>query len=128
MVKGVNMTLKSYLWGLRIIALISVISWVIVIVNIDPDVSVFVGQGLFFVSMFAMLSSTLTLFFTWMRKTMSGGESAFVHLGMSLRQGILISLLVIVLLFFQRLQILVWWDGLLLAAGFFLIELYFLTR
>lgn len=122
------MTLKSYLWGLRIIALVSVIAWITVVINIDPESSVFAGQSLFFASMFAMLSSILTLFFTWMRKTMSGGESAFVHLGMSLRQGILISLLVIVLLVFQRLQILVWWDGLLLVAGFFLIELYFLTR
>lgn len=122
------MTLKSYLWGLRIIALISIVSWVTVVVNIDPEASVFAGQGLFFASMFAMLSSMLTLFFTWTRRRMAGGENAFVHLGMSLRQGILISLLVIVLLIFQRIQILVWWDGLLLAGGFFLIELYFLTR
>ncbi len=122
------MTLRSYLWGLRALVGISAASLAVVVMRIDPETSIFVGQSLFFVSLFLTLAGIFTLFFTWMRKMTSGGENAFVHLGMSLRQGILLSLLVIFLLIFQRLQILIWWDGLLLAAGFFIIELYFLTR
>jgi hypothetical protein len=106
----------------------SAVLWLVVIMRIDPTASIFIGQSLFFVSLFLMLTGIFALFFTWMRKMMSGGESAFVHLGMSLRQGMLLALLIIFLLIFQRLQILIWWDGLLLAAGFFIIELYFLTR
>lgn len=122
------MTLKSYLWGLRFVTIISAISWITVVMRIDPETSIFVGQSLFFVSLLLTLSGIFTLTFTWMRRRVSGGENAFVHLGMSLRQGVLLAVLIIVLLIFQRLQILIWWDGLLVVAGFFIIELYFLTR
>jgi len=47
---------------------------------------------------------------------------------LSLRQGMLLSLLACGLLFLQSFRILVWWDGLLLLAGIFLIELYFLNK
>jgi hypothetical protein len=61
------------------------------------------------------------------RKTL-GEEAAQSNAGLSLRQGILLAILVIALLVLQSFRMLVWWDGLLVLAGVILIELYFLSR
>jgi hypothetical protein len=122
------MTLKSYLWGLRIWTLFSLVAWGLVVYYIDPDKTGILGQALFFASLFLALSGLLILFSTWVRRKINGPELALAQLGMSFRQGILLALLVIILLIFQKLRILIWWDGLLVAGGIFLIELYFLSK
>jgi len=60
----------------------------------------------------------------WARKT----EIRNAHLNTSLRQGILLSLMLVVGLAFQRLRILTWWDGLLLLAIILLLEFWFISR
>ena len=51
-----------------------------------------------------------------------------VHLNTSLRQGVLLSAMIIIGLGFQRLRVLTWWDGILLLAIVLLIEFYFSSR
>lgn len=123
------MTLKSYLWGIRLSVVITLAALILVLRQIDPEKSGVVGQLFFYVSAFLFFAALLILFFTWLRRKFCGSdENAFVYLGMSFRQGVFMSLLVVGLLILQQYRVLVWWDGLLLAAGIFLIELYFLTR
>ncbi|MCD6149729.1 hypothetical protein J7J13_03025 [bacterium] len=122
------MTLKSYLWGMRISAALSVAAWSAVVYNINPEEAGIVGQILFYLSLFLALAGIFILFLTWSRRKISGNERAFAHLGMSFRQGVLLSVLANTLLAFQSFRILTWWDGLLLVAGIFIIELYFLSR
>jgi len=123
------MTLKSYLWGIRISALMALVTWIIVIFNIDPEKSGLIGQALFFISAFLFFAGIAILFFTRIRRLATGNdECALSHLGISFRQGVLAALLIIGFLFLQQLRILTWWDGALLAAGILLVELYFLTR
>lgn len=122
------MTLKSYLWGMRIIAVFSVAAWGLVIFYIDPQKSGIAGQALFYASLFLALSGIFILFFTWLRRKKEDEETAFVYLGMGFRQGTLLALLVITLLILQSFRVLTWWDGLLAAAAVFLAELYFLSR
>jgi len=55
------------------------------------------------------------------------GELVGENIILSLRQGILLALLATSLLVLQGLRMLLWWDGLLIVAGIFLIELYFLS-
>jgi hypothetical protein len=121
------MTLKSYLWGMRISALLSLGALVLVIWYIDPIKAGIPGLVLFYGSAFLFLSAIFVLFFTWMRKSDSP-EKVQINLSLSFRQGILISLLTIGLLLFAQFRILRWWDGLLLVVGTLLIELHFLTR
>ncbi len=59
---------------------------------------------------------------------MTTSETAFYNVGLSFRQGVLLSMLCVGLLILQGLRMLVWWDGLLLVGGVFLIEFYFLSR
>ena len=122
------MTLKSYLWGMRISTVLSIAAWLTVVYNINPEKAGIVGQILFYLSLFLALAGVFILLITWLRRKILGSDWAFAHLGMSFRQGILLSALANALLIFQSLGILTWWDGLLLAAGIFIIELYFLSR
>jgi heme/copper-type cytochrome/quinol oxidase subunit 4 len=123
------MTLKSYLWGIRLSVIVTLAALVLVLRQIDPEKSGIIGQLFFYVSAFLFFAALLILFFTWLRRKIGGDdESASAYLGMSFRQGILMSLLIVGLLILQQYRVLVWWDGLLSAAGIFLIELYFLTR
>lgn len=123
------MTLKSYLWGMRIGAFAAFAAWVLVLMYVDPEKAGAPGQLLFFVSTLLFLSGLFVLFFTWMRKKIGGDdEAALAYLGASFRQGILIALLAVLLLLFQQYRVLTWWDGALTVVGIFLIELYFLTK
>jgi hypothetical protein len=123
------MTLKSYLWGMRIGAILSFASWILVLLLVDPEKSGIFGEILFLTSTFLFLAALLVLFFTWLRKNLSGGpEGALICLSVSFRQGILMAMMVVLLLILQEQRILIWWDGALVVAGVLLIELYFLTR
>lgn len=122
------MTLKSYIWGMRIVTLFSIIGLVSVVYLVDPEASGPVGKVLFYLVLFFTLSGIFNLFLMWLRRRMITSETAFANVGLSLRQGMLLALLAIGLLLLQSFRVLVWWDGLLLLAGIFLVELYFLSR
>lgn len=122
------MTLKAYLWGMKISAVLSLIAWGMVVYYIDPEEAGIFGQVLFYLSLFLALTGVFALFFTAIRKKIIDQETAFFYLGTNFRQGLLIALLAVVVLIFQSFRILTWWDGLLLLAGIFLFELYFLLR
>ena len=123
------MTLKSYLWGIRISTITILAAWILVIRQIDPEKAGIIGQIIFFVSTFLLLAGLFILFFTWMRRHIVGDEqTALAYIGVSFRQGVLMSFLAIFLLLLQENRMLTWWDGALSVAGIFLVELYFLTR
>lgn len=122
------MTLKSYLWGIKISTAISFAAWILVVVQIDPEKNGAIGQFLFYASSLFFLSGLFILFLTWTRKKAVNEDGEFLHLGVSFRQGILSAVLVCLLLFFQQHRFLTWWDGALVVVGVLLTELYFLTR
>jgi hypothetical protein len=123
------MTLKSYLWIVRASTLASFAALSLVVLQIDPERAGILGQMLFFTSMLLFFSGISILFFTWIRRAVGkNDEIVLANLGVSFRQGILLAILVVILLIFQRYRLLVWWDGSLLVAGIFLVELYFLSK
>ena len=123
------MTLKIYLWGMRIGWIVSLMTWILVLTHVDPEKSGVLGWLFFYVSLFLFLASTLVLMLTWIwRKSQKEEDEAMLYIGVSFRQGILLALLFNVLLLFQQYRMLTWWDGALSVAGIFLVELYFLTR
>ena len=123
-----KMTLKSYIWGMRIVTLFSIIGLSMIVYYVDPDSSGLIGKVLFYLVLFFVFSGIFNLLLLWLRRKMTTNETAPANVGLSLRQGILLAILAVGLLVLQSFRILVWWDGLLLLAGVFLIELYFLSR
>jgi hypothetical protein len=123
------MTLKSYLLGMKIGAVLAFSAWLLILTNFDPIESGMFGKILFYGSLLLSLSAIFILILTWLRKKATVGEEiAFAYVGASFRQGVLLALLTVILLILQSMRVLVWWDGLLVTAGVFLMELYFLTR
>lgn len=119
---------KSYLWGVRICTFLSLLAFIFVIYAIDPEIAGVSGKIIFYSILFFFLGGIFILTLTWMRARPEKDELTFSELGISFREGILLSILVVALLVLQSFRILVWWDGLLVVAGIFLIELYFLTK
>lgn len=123
------MTLKSYLLGIRLSTVASLIAWLLVIGYIDPEKSGVAGQIFFYVSALLFFSGLFISFFVWLKgKTSHEEEAVFSQMGVSFRQGILMAILMVILLIFQQYRVLTWWDAALSVAGVFLIELYFLTK
>ncbi|SRR3989339_1332576 len=122
------MTLRTYLWVVKIVTLFSFIALSLVIYFIDPEKNGWAGKTIFYLVLFFALSGLLNLILTKLRKIWGGEETVILNIGLSSRQSMLLALILVGLLFLQGLQILVWWTGLLLTAGIFLAELYFLSR
>lgn len=111
-----------------IISLLSFLAFLGVIVYVDPEKAGFPGKAVFYLVLFFSLCGFFNLFLLLMRKKMLGGEVALLNISLSLRQGFLLALLTVGILILQSFRILVWWDGLLMVAGIFLAELYFLSK
>ena len=122
------MTLKSYLWLMRVGTLVALGAWVSAVIYIDPQRAGILGQILFYLSLFLALAGIFILFFSYLRRKFRRDEEIAKHLGVNFRQGVLLALLVIFLLILQSFRVLTWWDGLLAVAGVFLMELYFLSK
>ena len=122
------MTLRSYIWGMRIAVLFSIIALGGAVYFIDPEASGFPGKALFFLILFFALSGIFNLILLRLRRRVTVEENAVEKINLSFRQGILLSIFFTGLLIMQGQRILIWWSALLLLAGIFLIELFFITR
>lgn len=125
------MTLKSYLLNLFLgtIFILSILS--IFIIFIRPDEFVFgvmMAFVIFYLLFFLGIAGLSILSLTWLWKKMSGESLEIEDVGMAVRQGILMGILMTILMFFQQMGILIWWDALLVIAGIMLVEFYFLSR
>ncbi len=122
------MTLKVYVWGMRIITLLSLIALGTVIFYVNPESAGIFGVVLFYLIVFFVLSGIFNLFLLFIRKKLLGKEMVAINVGLSFRQGILLAIFCLIILILQSYRILVWWDALLSLGGVFSIELYFLNR
>ncbi|HRY82353.1 MAG TPA: hypothetical protein P5232_01415 [Candidatus Moranbacteria bacterium] len=122
------MTLKAYIWGMRVITLFSLLALGAVIIFVDPEGSGAIGIFLFYLATFFVLSGIFNLFLLFVRRKLLGSELAAKNIELSFRQGMLIAIMILGIMILQSFRVLIWWDALLVVAGVFLIELYFLSR
>lgn len=122
------MTLRFYLWVVKIVTLFSFIALILVVYFIDPEKTGWAGKTIFYLVLFFALSGLLNLILTKLRKIWGGEETVILNIVLSSRQSAILAAILVGLLFLQGLRILVWWTGLLLVACVFLLELYFLSR
>lgn len=122
------MTVRSYIWAMRLSTLIALVSLGLVIYYVNPSRDGAMGQVLFYVSLFFSLTGLATLFLFWLRRRFTNNETVFINVGISFRQGIIIAIAVSLLFFLQSFRLLVWWDAGLVIVGALLIELWFLSK
>jgi len=104
------------------------VSWVavfVVMAKLSPDESRALALLLFFISLFFALTATFTIIGYYFRLWLQRNEIFYNHLNVSLRQGILLSIIAVGCLSLQILRVLNWWLGLLLIAAVTLLEFYF---
>lgn len=118
---------RGYLWFVRLIALLSFLIFGFIIFKIDPEKS-FWAKPFFYLVFFFFTSALFNLFLLRLRRRTMRGELVSENIALSLRQGLLIAFFTTSLLIIQGFRMLLWWVGLLLLAGIFLVELYFLSR
>ena len=122
------MTLRAYIWAMRLLFLVALGAFISLIVYADPETSGVAGKLAFYLTLGLVLSGCLSLVMLFVRRKTLGDSVAAQNTSLSLRQGMLLAILVITLLILQSFRMLVWWDGLLVVAGIFLVELYFLSK
>ncbi len=112
---------------LSYISFAGVVSWLafaMVVFKLNPTESTSLALILFFVSLFFALTATFTVVGYFFRLWLNRNEIFYNHLNISLRQGILLSIIALGCLGLQMLKILNWWLGALLIAAVTLVEFY----
>lgn len=122
------MSLKAYIWSLIFSTTLALSAWLFVLFNIDPYESGLLGQIFFYFSFWLFVLGVLVNILVWLRVRFLGGVQAMETMSLSFRQGFLLSSLFVALLILKANDYLVWWLGLLLVAGIFLMELFFLSK
>jgi len=132
------MSHRFFLWGMRILAVVSFVLMLITLMFLSPysdpysfRESVSLNIVIFEISLFFALLAGFSLLLFWIRTIRCPdlkNRELNAIVGVSFRQGFLLSLAVIVLLVMQSFDVLVWWDGLLAIGAIIMAELYFLAR
>lgn len=122
------MSLRAYIWGLILSTVLALGAWLFVLFNIDPFESGIVGEIFFYFSLWLFLLGVLVNILVWLRVKFLRSEEAIETMGLSFRQGFLLALLGVSIIILNAHGYYTWWIGLLVTAGIFLIELYFLSR
>ncbi len=122
------MSHTKYIAIIGIAGLISWIAFFLVINKLDPFESTSLALALFFVSLAFALTSTFTVIGYYLRVWINKKEIYYDHINVSLRQGILLTLIAIGSLLFQLIGVLTWWSGLLLIGAITMIEFYVVAR
>ncbi|OGY79755.1 MAG: hypothetical protein A3B74_01785 [Candidatus Kerfeldbacteria bacterium RIFCSPHIGHO2_02_FULL_42_14] len=122
------MPLKRFLFIMSFSTVICWLAWSTVLFFIDPFHSGWIGPLSFYASLFFALLGTFALVGFLLRWALIRKEPAFRHIGISLRQGSLLALFVIMTLLLQAEKIFVWWSLALLLFGFAILEIFFFLR
>jgi hypothetical protein len=118
-----HMSFHAYLWGVRLLTLLSFSAWIGILFAVDPERNGMVGVVLFFTSFFAMTLGILTLSVTWTYRKALGDAVAAHHSGGAFRQAFLLALCGTGMVLLQYLRLLTWWDAALLLVAMLLAEL-----
>lgn len=122
------MKLQTYLFLIFVITLIALGTWFLILFNINPHNTDLISISAFFASLLLWLSGISTLILFYLRIKLSNKEIIFVHLPLSLRQGFLFSLAIVLVILLLSLSVLTWWSGILLMISIFLLELFFMRK
>lgn len=108
--------------------LLSWVAWLVVLFYINPDDSGMVGYSLFYISLLVALVGTFSLVGFFGRVWFSREQVIFRHLGVSTRQSVWFSVLLVGSLLLQGTGYLKWWSLLFFIMLLTLLEFFFISR
>lgn len=121
------MNLKQYILVFLLGTVIAAVAWVLVLTNIDPVTAGVPALLAFYLTLFIGLNGFFTTMATIVRAIVFARRNVEEVVTVSLRQGILFSILITGSLFLLSLELLTWWTLLLFIALISLLEFFFLS-
>ncbi|MEK7569884.1 MAG: hypothetical protein AAB515_00350 [Patescibacteria group bacterium] len=122
------MSLKSYLILFVVATLLSWVAWVIVLTQMNPDSGRTVTVSAFAVSLGFAVAGTVSLLGFGLRAWFGKDPVLFRVLRTSVRQGVVVAVLLECLLVLQAMRWFAWWNVVPLALFFILLEGFFLAQ
>lgn len=116
--------MTSLIFGISVSALLSTTSLLVVLLRVSPLSAPGYAIPAFFISLFFSISSVMSLSFyaLWRFVPLHSWDLGQI-LGISVRQGVFMSLATVILLIFNILGLLTWWIAVMIYGVFVLIEL-----
>lgn len=122
------MTLQTYLFGTALSAILCFVAWFLIVLNVDPINTNIAGLGLFYLSLFFCLTGLFSFFGYFFRRKIARNKAEFTQVGISFRQGALLSFVFVGMLFLQSMNVFNLVNASLLVLGIILLEFYFMNR
>lgn len=121
------MTIRVFIFGSFLAAIVGWAIWLAVILFLDPLQAGLLGFALFFLTLFLAVASTASLLGYLVRRLLAPAVFSAYTVRVALRQGLWLSLFLNLLLLLHLLELYRWWLGVLLIIAFLSIELVFLS-
>jgi len=116
------------LWGVISSTVLALLSWGAVLFFVSPENATAFEWTLFLSTLFLSLAGLCSIVTLVVRRMMVGNEHSLARVGTSVRQGSLLAVWCIGVLFLFRSGWFAWWDALFLFGFLFLVELFFLRK
>jgi len=117
------MTLKQYLFLMSIAAGLCWVAWFFMVLSTDPNQSNMLIFIFFYFSLyFAILGTFSVIGFLIKMKIIKNDEIIFRHVKKTFRQSIILATLIVLALFLLQRNLLTWWNSILLALLFVVLE------
>lgn len=120
------MTVRIFISGSFIVALLSWSIWILILNFLDPTKAGILGFFLFFLALFLAIASTTGLLGYTIRRLIAPDQLATYAVRSALRQGVIFGIFLDLLLLLQHLRLYRWWLAVGAIVLFLLIELIFL--
>lgn len=119
------MFLRIYLFSLYLVLFLAFGLFSLILFNVNPYASPFWMLIIFYATLFLFWMSLFGIIGFYLKVWASNREVIFAHLLPTLRQSILVSLMIVGLLFLFQIKVLSWWVAILYVLAILMIELYF---
>lgn len=122
------MSLKLYMILLSVGTALCWAAWLVVLFTMDPESAGGIALISFYVSLFLALIGTFTLGGFSLRALVGKNKLPFKFIGISVRQGALFAVLIIVSLMLQGADLFQWWSAIFLILALAVLEAFFLIK
>lgn len=116
---------KKHFLVLLFVSILAWSSWFVVLNKLSPNNHTELALLFFFLSIFIVLFSSFSLFLFVIRLFLMKDNFTISFFNVSIRQGLLLSFLSVLVLILQLMRVLNWWTGLLIVALIVFLEYYF---
>lgn len=121
------MSFKQYIIVMIVATLICWAAFLMVVFNVDPDVTGIAGLILLYVTLLLSLTGTISLIGLLIRRLFNKKQLLVRQVAISFRQAISFAILIVALLFLQSQRLLTWWNLIILLAALTILEFFLIS-